>query len=400
MVQAPAKERGAFLEDMVADLFRAWGFDVETRRKMQDASGSTHEIDVLCSKKESFGTIHIAVECKNVKAPIGIEEIRNFQVKLASLRIGKGIAVSTAGFTSEAETFASSAGIELWGLAALEEKLRKAQPEVNRIDDAFPLKDSILSGLLPAHIQNTYALSMTDPPKLSYHPYYLVDYHCFRQEKAGGEIVTLEVKGTVGVDGASGEIRDSSSMGNVTSQLPSMAGKIVKLYSYDTKTVLTSELPLDQVKDRLVAAEKRNITEPEAKATVQREVSKNTAMEYSYHLGRTKRSKAIRPVRGDVEVRKVRLCYVPLLEVTLAARAKPYKRLVEGFTGTVWRDDTLTCLTCGKASAILVCEDGGETACSSHGYKCLVCGKGLCDKHKVSKGFLTKKHYCSQHAPA
>lgn len=96
------------------------------------------------------------------------------------------------------------------------------------------------------------------------------------------------------------------SAGNAAPLLPGMGGRIARLNAYDMRTVLTSDLPLSQVKDGSVAIGKRNTTETEAKAIVQREVSKNTALEYSYHVGRTKRSKTIRPIKEDAQVTKVK----------------------------------------------------------------------------------------------
>jgi len=62
------KEKGGELEDSVADYFRRSGFDVQARVKMRDRFDVFHEIDVLASKREDYGTIQIAVECKHVQS--------------------------------------------------------------------------------------------------------------------------------------------------------------------------------------------------------------------------------------------------------------------------------------------------------------------------------------------
>jgi hypothetical protein len=64
------KEKGGTLEDTVADYLRRIGFDVERRVRLRDRFDVSHEIDVFASKKEAFGTIRVAVECKYVKAPM------------------------------------------------------------------------------------------------------------------------------------------------------------------------------------------------------------------------------------------------------------------------------------------------------------------------------------------
>ena len=94
-IELSMKEKGASLEDSVADYFRRRGFDVEPRVKMRDRFDVYHEIDVLGSKKEDFGTIQVAVECKYVKTPIDIKEIRNFHDKLAALGITKVTSTSS-----------------------------------------------------------------------------------------------------------------------------------------------------------------------------------------------------------------------------------------------------------------------------------------------------------------
>jgi hypothetical protein len=126
------KEKGASLEDSVASYFRRRGFDVEPRAKMRDRSDVYHEIDVFASKKEDFGTIHVAVECKYVKTATDIREVRNFHDKLDTLRINKGVFVSTGGFTADAEAYANTLGIELWDMTTLRTKLAEQEVSVPR----------------------------------------------------------------------------------------------------------------------------------------------------------------------------------------------------------------------------------------------------------------------------
>jgi restriction endonuclease Mrr len=162
------KKKGAQLEDLVADYSRRRGFDVEARAKMRDRYDVYHEIDVLSSKKEDFGTIQVAVECKYVKTPIDIKEVRNFHDKLESLGITKGIFVSTGGFTTDAESHANSLGIELWDMATLQTKtkLAEAAPEKDLIHDALPAKLSTLSTPAPGHLRNFGVLSKEDSARL------------------------------------------------------------------------------------------------------------------------------------------------------------------------------------------------------------------------------------------
>jgi hypothetical protein len=98
---------------------------------MRDRSDVYHEIDVFASKREDFGTIRVAVECKYVATPISIKEVRNFHDKLDTLKINKGIFVSTGGFTADAEAYAKTQGIELWDRATVRAKLEEQEQEVS-----------------------------------------------------------------------------------------------------------------------------------------------------------------------------------------------------------------------------------------------------------------------------
>lgn len=162
IVPPSMKEKGDTLEDAVADYLRRVGFDVERRVRLRDRFDVSHEIDVFGSKKEAFGWIRLAVECKYVNNPIDIKEVRNFHDKLTALGVTKGLFVSTGGFTADAESHARALGIELWDMSTLQNKIAESQiPQEGLIHDALPIDPAVVSALRPKHLRNSNLLSET-----------------------------------------------------------------------------------------------------------------------------------------------------------------------------------------------------------------------------------------------
>lgn len=112
--------KGHELEERIANLFRRNGYYVQTNVGRRDHYGNPHEIDVLATKND-VETIIIAIECKNHKQSIGIEDVRNFRQKLRDLGIRKGIFVSTSGFTEGALKYGKDHGLDMWD----EEKIER-----------------------------------------------------------------------------------------------------------------------------------------------------------------------------------------------------------------------------------------------------------------------------------
>jgi len=409
--EVSAKEKGEFLEDTVADLFRSWGFDVQRRIRLKDKYEVEHEIDVLGTKKEAFGTVVIAVECKYVKSPIDIKEVRNFHDKLSALGIMKGILVSVGGFTSEAGSHAKAVGLELWDLAALQEKIGRVETPKNRVDNALALNPGIANIMLPTNLTNNEKLSIVGEAEILYVPYYFVEYHCFSQDRVGGEIVTLESKGNVAIEAKEGRIVDMAVSLGVVPNLPNMGGNIVACGGLEPKTIyvdqampqelaILREQPYYKIERVQAVASPYTLRETEAKSIVQKEVTKSLSVRKRYVVGRRIREKIVRPKRKDVEVVGCTFYNIPFLTINLQYRDKVYKRRIQAATGVVVYDESLYCTTCKRNFSSVVCEKCGNVVCGQHSKSCLVCGRKLCDSCVVSKGLLLKKYYCSEHAPA
>jgi len=394
-IELSMKEKGASLEDLVADYFRRRGFDVEARVKMRDRYDVYHEIDVLGSKKEDFGTIQVAVECKYVKTPIDIKEVRNFHDKLESLGITKGIFVSTGGFTADAESHAKALGIELWDMATLQTKTKLGEETLQKdvIHDALPVKLSTLSTPAPRHLRNFSVLSKEI--QLVYRPHYFMEYHCFSQHTVAGNSVILESRGKIALDAANGQIVDCRTSGGQTPYLP-RTGAYVACSQVEAQSLpasdLPSKLPLSVIRHELDSAR--------AKDKAKIELVKNLTLQYHYETTRTTGEKALKPRKKDVDISSLRgPIKVPILIETYRFGSYSYVRTWIATTGAMTYDSTTSCLLCHNP-ATLVCENCGGISCAVHGKNCVVCGKNLCGTCASAKGFVSKKYYCPQHKSA
>lgn len=112
-------------EDFVSHLFRALGWQVETRKMMQGAC-VTHEIDFYASKPLEH--THLAAELKyhndpNYKTDLKValyvksrfDDIFSCDPAVRECPIDRGLLVTNTKFTSEAITYAECAGVELLG---------------------------------------------------------------------------------------------------------------------------------------------------------------------------------------------------------------------------------------------------------------------------------------------
>lgn len=121
-----SKKKGDILEDLVALLYEVSGANVDVRIDVPciDAPGSTREIDVLVRPDLVGATVPIVIECKNEKAPVGVERIDAFVGKLIDVGVPReqGIYVSPIGFTSGAVRRADKAGIQLLRFHGLDEE--------------------------------------------------------------------------------------------------------------------------------------------------------------------------------------------------------------------------------------------------------------------------------------
>lgn len=386
------REKGSELEDAVAGYFRSKGYDVQTRTKMRDRRDVFHEIDVLASKREDFGTIQIAIECKNVSSPIDIKELRNFNDKLSALGVTKGVFVSTGGFTTDAESHAASVNMEIWDQKALTEKISRIEiPEKDLIHDALPVRQESFGSLAPRHLRNLNVLS--EAISVTYRPFYFAEYQCFSQHTVRGDSIIIESKGTVVIDGFSGQIIDS----RITSgQEPQLAttGEYVGCIGLLPQTITSKEQPLGIRYSVLTS--KVDLTR--AKDIAKVELVKSLPFEYRYETTRTRGVQTLYPKKKDIEILNIQPLKIPHLTGTYRLLNYGYTRTLLACTGGFVLDETNKCLLCSNRP-VVVCGNCGAIVCDDHARTCSSCAKTICTNCVSSKGIISKTYYCPEHRP-
>jgi hypothetical protein len=406
MDEVEAVAKGTSLEDIVAGLLRGWGYEVQTRIRPKDKLGIEHEIDVLGRRQEPIGTFTIAVECKNHVAPIGIEDIRNFNDKLSSLGYAKGVFVSAGGFTIPALEYAKGRGLEVWDSSTLKDKLVHDKLSSEEIPNALPLTRSLGAVLAPTHLLNHRLLQPSDTV-LTYAPYYFLGYHCFTQDRVNFQLVNLESKGLVVIDALRGDVVDSFCETGTSPALPNFGHLAV--CSNIASTTVPKTLAFEGIKFSRVDVSPPKLSESDARRIAQIELTKGISRQYTYETthgyGSNRRTVSqqatVRPRVNDVGLLYARFVEIPLLFVTYSYRDKRYRRMIQAATGKILDDGFSRCSVRpedGRAPE-RICEECGDLACEKHGKACLVCGKGLCDQHVFSKGLVQRKFYCTGHSP-
>ncbi|MCX8191653.1 MAG: restriction endonuclease [Nitrososphaerales archaeon] len=380
-----ASIKGALLEDAVANLFRNWGFDTEVRCRLKDRFDVSHEIDVLASKTEVFGTIKIAIECKNVKSPIDIKELRNFHDKLRSLGLTKGIFISTGGFTSEAKSHAKALGIELWDLETLQRKLEEVRIQGDKVDNALEIKISKHEISNLQHLLNPKELHLAEL-KLEFYPYYFVSYDCFSQHKLSGNIVNIESRGIVVIDAIFSNIVDSIAEG-VQPFLPRGIG-IADLSKLEPRSLSVTDLKKEYDFDHVII-DRPKLTPFDARRLAQRELVKDLRFEYKHARG----VKVLTPLVKDTQILDCRIINIPMISASFRAKERIYRRIVQGASKKEVLDESKFCSIC-KLPSMAVCEGCGSIVCRKHWRRCESCGKNLCSECVILKGLILKKYYC------
>ncbi len=129
-----SREKGDIVERIVADMHEEYGVKVEQNVFLaaQDGGGRTREIDVLLSSEVAGYPIRVAIECKNEKGRVGIDEMDEYIGKLGDVGIPtqNSVFVSASGYTSDAILRAQKVGIKTAVLRdatdSLPQQIRKA----------------------------------------------------------------------------------------------------------------------------------------------------------------------------------------------------------------------------------------------------------------------------------
>lgn len=129
------RAKGDVVEEIAASMHRMPGVTVERNVFLpaKDGSNREREIDVLLSSQVSGYPVRVAIECKNQKKPIEVEDISAFIGKLMDVGIPPqhGIYISASQYRSGAVPHAKSTGIRAFLLKdltidSLSESIRQA----------------------------------------------------------------------------------------------------------------------------------------------------------------------------------------------------------------------------------------------------------------------------------
>ena len=119
-------EKGAELEQRIAEVFAAHGYQVETNVVLEGRGGTSHEIDVLAEKADDLLTLAVGIECKAWANPIEKDVVSKFADVCYDLGIGNPLVVSLNGMRSGAVAMAEQRGVTLWGQAEIERHVGKS----------------------------------------------------------------------------------------------------------------------------------------------------------------------------------------------------------------------------------------------------------------------------------
>jgi len=115
-------------EILVTSYFRIKGYDASRSR-----AGADGGVDIVVRKETATGSEYAYVQCKAWKAyTVGVKPIRELFGVMAADGVPKGYFVSTGGFTSEAQDFASYKPLTLVTGWILLEKLNDLKAEQRR----------------------------------------------------------------------------------------------------------------------------------------------------------------------------------------------------------------------------------------------------------------------------
>lgn len=402
-VQQAIYALGVKLEESVAKILAAKGYNIEQRVRLSGSSGVPHEIDVLARK----GGIVKVVECKNWKNPVGKEVIQKLHDTLRDLgsKCG-GVVASFAGFTYDAENLAEHYGIELWDPDYLKEEIwvisvgravEASYGKTIKVENAFPIKVGF-SQVAETKLKNKDKLTINGT--LSYHPYYIANYSYHATFKAPKKRVhRFSDSGKVFIDALDGSVLNPTPVKDLSSVTKTLKGVISKKEREVGKRVkkLIEEMEIGtptnyevkpgedyKVRKFEPSISKRSIEKSAINFIIQKNTEHITYIPNSQEDELLPEVKVITyiPKFKDVNIKSVMLVYVPRWAIDYEVFSKTYTKEVLAFSGAVLEDTLRYCskdVGLLKKETIAICELCGQAFCSEHVSQCPVCGKWLCE---------------------
>ena len=355
-------ESGNFVVDMVCDVCRVEGFDVE--KNAQAGDSHSYFVDILASRKKGKKVQKVAFECWEGTSQVEGREIEKFAARLKSLAIESGIYVSPKGFAGNAEFMARKLGVELWDLAKLKERVESIKaPERHKVPGTLPVARAVSSRILAHGLVNGTFLKLASMPKLEFRPYFFANFQIDdgRKKLAQGVLV---------FDGVDGRACDAMLFDGHVESLPS-TGFFVDCLEIEPSTGSMPKLPPELEMKNTVTVAPAGVVEDFIRAKTEEAVG-------SHH---------------KATVTGVQLLHVPIVTVEMVAAGKSYRKIIQAATGKMIWDDTQKCSLCDDKSRA-ICEVCGGTVCAEHERTCNSCRRQLCTDCVVTKGIVNKIPLC------
>jgi len=403
--QVSIQDLGKKLEECVEKILAAKGYETERRKKIEGKSGSLHEIDVVAKRS---GIIW-AVECKNWRSPVGIEQVEKFWATLQDLGSKwNGIFVSFTGFTEPAEKYSDQYNIDRWDQDKLKEDWLAVSVgragyatlgETITVKNALPLNFDF-SQVSKIDFQNKEKMSATG--MLSYHPYFVVTYSYSARFKDPTKTThTFKDAGNVFVDGLDGVVLNpppTKGIRTVKRTLKMIVSKETREENRRNKKLINELQGSIQIREYNIKGGQsykvrvlKTVVSPRsvAKSAIEYIIEKNTEtvrytpkpLEDEYIFAA--KSVTHVPKRRNINIKNITLVYVPRWDLNFEAFTKTYSREILAFSGTVLEDTLQHCprhTGLFKKKNVAICEVCGQALCDKHVSQCPTCGKWLCEE--------------------
>ncbi len=382
-VTPKAYDLGKNLENIVADIHRKMGYNVELRRQIRGKSGVLSEIDVLVTR----GNRRKAIECKNYEASRTIETslMRVFINKLQDTEIYDGLFVTLSNFSEDSLQLGDHQGIDHWNGEEVREKywshLTGRAPTLPQ-QLVLPLRQSF-SEASTLKLRNSVLVNLFDRV-LFYHPYYVIKYRLLSvRSDPKGKRHKVTDEGTSIIDTLDGHILNvergflSVVGGFLKSKEQRLASKEDGLVANDLLNIVPTMEALTKSSEYEVTTSDPSITLADAIRIARFYVIENNTREVNYEVtvrGEPEtRTMKIVPKMNEVAIRSQKTVYVPIWELDYEAGRRSFERRSVASSGAIIKDDLSRCGRCTllRGENVAVCE---------------VCGLPLCEKHALQEG--------------
>ena len=356
-----------FVVDMVCDVCRIEGFDVE--KNVQAEGSDDHFVDIIASRKKGKKTQKVAFECWEGDRQVNGREVEGFASRLKDSGLPSGIYVSPKGFTGDAEFIARKLGVELWDLARLKERVEKIKPpEHSKVPGTLPVSRSAASKILAHGLENGKFLRLASMPKLEFRPYSFAEFTVVHGKKKAA-------RGVMVFDGVDGRQCDAGLYEGELKNLPG-SGLFVDCLQIEPSTGSMPKLPHELEMKNTVTVAPSGVTTDSVRTEVRRLLSQESGV-----------------YPDDISITDIQLLHVPIVTVELTGGGRSYQKILQSATGKMIWDETVKCTRCDRTSTA-VCEECGSIVCQEHHRQCTSCRKHLCTDCVTTRGVINKTPLC------